>query len=118
MSITPCFYILDELAEEASKNLGALWRRDEDLYDILKQYCDIIDTIIDECNCESYKVEIDDETNNIAISIKTPWFCIPSGGHVFYELAKRTIATGFVKSEDGDNVCVKFVFPSIWRNVV
>lgn len=111
-----CFDIVSMVVEEATNRFSPLWEINKERYDILRQYCDVLDSLVTEFNGESFEVEVDDINMTIAITMECNEITIESKNHMYYSLAQRTTSFGFSVSDDG-LLCAKFVFPSIWEKV-
>lgn len=116
MSFVKCFDAVSMVVEEASKQFSPLWELDKNSYDILKQYCSVIDSLIEEFDGESLDVSVDDIKMTVGIVLECPDIVIESASHNFYKLAQRSDSVSFGVSEAG-NLNVEFVFPSVWRKI-
>lgn len=109
-----CFDVVNMVVEEATERFSPLRVLNEEWYDVLKQYCSIIDKMFEENDGIAYEVDVDEESCAVAISMECPLFSVDSKDHLFYKLIEHTIAFGFVATSDG-NIAVKFVFPTVWE---
>lgn len=114
MSLINCFDTVEMVVEEANKQFAPIWKMNKERYNILKQYCDIIDSLSAEYGGESFEVEIDDIAMTVAITMDCLDMIIDRDNQKFLSLAQRTISIGFSVSEEG-NLAIKFVFPSLWE---
>lgn len=114
MSFVKCFDAVEMVVEEANKQFAPIWKMNKERYKILKQYCDVIDSLSSEYNGESYEVEIDDIAMTVAITMDCDDMIVDQQNHKFTTLAQRTVSIGFSVSEEG-KLAVKFVFPSLWE---
>ncbi len=108
-----CFDVVSMVVNEATSQFAPLCKINEEKYEILKQYCEVIDSLVVEFDGESLDVEIDDIEMTITIKIECQDIVIKSQNHNFYSLAQRAIEFGFSATEEG-LLCAKFVFPSVW----
>lgn len=113
-NIVKCFDVVSMVVEEATKQFAPIWKLNKEKYDILKQYCQVIDDLSDEFDGISYEVNVDDIALTIAITLECQDVVIEKQSHKYYELIQRTNTFGFSVSEDG-NLNVNFVFPSVWE---
>lgn len=111
-----CFDVVSMVVDEATDQFSPLWKINKERYGILKQYCDVLDSLVEEFDGESFDVEVDDIDMTIAITMECHEITIESQNHKYYSLAQRAIAFGFSVSNNG-LLCAKFVFPSIWEKV-
>lgn len=109
-----CFDVVSMVVEEATDQFYPLWEINKERYGILKQYCDVLDSLSTEFNGESFEAEVDDVSMTVTITMECQEITIESKNHRYYSLAKRAISFGFSVSDDG-LLCAKFVFPSIWE---
>lgn len=116
MGFVKCFDVVSMVVEEASKQFSPLWELNKDSYNILKQYCSVIDSLAEEFDGESFDVFIDDIKMTVGITLECSDITIESASHNFYKLAQRSNSVSFSTSEDG-NLNVKFIFPSVWRKI-
>lgn len=116
MSFVKCFDVVEMVVEEANKQFAPFWKMNEERYEILRQYCDAIDSLSSECDGESYEVEIDDVAMTVAITMDCDVMTVDQQNHKFTALAQRTVSIGFSVSEEG-KLAIKFVFPSLWEGV-
>lgn len=117
MSNVKCYDVVEMVLDEASKQFAPLLRENEERKQILKSYCEVIDSLAEEFNAESFDVEVDDVKMTISIKMECPDITITSERHSFYELVGHAIAVHFLNGED-DLMAVEFVFPSIWEKPV
>ena len=114
-SFVKCFDAVSMVVEEATAQFAPIWKLDKEKYRILKQYCDALDVISDECDGVSFDVEVDDIAMTIAITLECQEMVIESKNHRYFSLAQRAVSFGFSVSEDG-LLNAKFVFPSVWEH--
>lgn len=111
-----CFDVVSMVVDEATDQFSQLWKINKERYEILKQYCDVLDSLVEEFDGESFNVEVDDISMTIAITMEFREITIESQNHKYYSLAKRAMSIGFSVSDNG-LLCTKFVLPSIWEKV-
>lgn len=112
-----CFEVVSMIVDEATRQFSPIWAPNEEKYNILKQYCSVIDDLAKEFNGESIEVEVDDINMTIDVSLECWDLKLESSDHIFHKLVKRSVSVGFSVSNDG-NLNVTFVFPSIWERAV
>ena len=112
-----CFDIVDSVIQEADDQFGVLFKINTEKYDILKQYCDIIDLINKEFDVEYIHVSVDEIQMTITVSIGCCDITIESNDHVIYELFKRAVSLEFSVDDDG-LLRTSFTFPSIWERTI
>lgn len=114
MSSIKCFDVVSMVVDEASSQFGKLWTVDKYKYKVLKQYCDVIDSLVAEFDCESIDVEVDDIKMTIKISLECPEVVVYSSSHKLYELISRSVSFGFSHVNE-DLLRTSIVFPSVWE---
>lgn len=115
MEIIRCYDVASTVIEEATKRFSPLWKIDEEKLDIFEEYCDAIDQLAKEFDGESFDVEVNETSMEIAVRVEcnVP-LLIKSQEDIFYELVKRAVRYSFSVSEDG-NLLVEFIFPNLWE---
>lgn len=116
-SSVKCFDVVSQVAEEATAQFSPLWEIDKEKYQILKQYCEVIDSLALEFDGESFDIEVDDIAMTFSIKLECVDMTIKSKTHRYYDLIQRADSFGFSATKNG-NLVVEFVFPSVWRKTV
>lgn len=116
MSLIKCFDVASMVIEDANERFEPLWSVNDERVDILKQYCEVIDSLSTEFNGLSFETEIDEITMEVSITLECEEMIVESLDHAFYKLVKRAIRYGFSASKEG-TLLIKFVFPSLWDKV-
>lgn len=112
MKKTKCFEVVDSVLEIANKNFAPLWRPDLRDRDILRQYCDAIDEVVDEFDGTCFEVNVDEISMYIHVELTCREITLRKGN--LLAVIERSIETKIVKR--GDEFGIHFVFPSIWRH--
>lgn len=113
MSFVKCFDVVSMVVDEATDQFSPLWVVNKDKYDVLKQYCGVLDNLAKEFDGESFEVEVDDIAMTITISMECKEMTIETANHQYYSLAQRSTSFGFSVASNG-NLVVQFTFPSVW----
>lgn len=113
MSVVKCYDVANMVIEDANERFAPLWKINTELLKVFKDYCNAIDSLVEEFGGTSFEVEVDEITMDVTVVLECDEVVIEKDNHVLYELAKRTIRYGFSVSEDG-NLLIKFVFPGLW----
>lgn len=116
MSFTKCFDVVDMVVQEATNQFKPIWKLNNNNYDILQQYCSVIDSLVKEFNGSAFDVSIIEPQMKVLITITCEDLTLKSSNHNFYRLAARADSVGFTVSEDGE-LNINFVFPSLWDKV-
>lgn len=116
-SFVKCFDVVSMVVEEATSQFAPLWKVNNERYKILKQYCEVIDSLASEFDGESFEADIDDIKMTIGIKMECKDMTIKSQTHKYYSLAQRAVSFGFSAADNG-NIVVEFVFPSVWDKAV
>jgi len=109
-----CFDAVEMVVEEANRQFSPIWEMNKDNYQILKQYCDVIDKLSKEYEGESYEVEIDDIVMTISITMDCLDMIVDKNNKELLQIAERAISIEFSTNDDG-MLSIKFVFPSLWE---
>lgn len=110
------FDVASMVLEEANQRFAPIWEPDKEKLDILKQYCEAIDTLIEEFDGESLDIEVDETQMTICVQLECEDITIETQRHRYYDLIQRSVSFGFSSTEN-DTVVLKLVFPSIWNKV-
>lgn len=111
-----CYEVVSEVLDEATNRFAPLFEEVQERRDILKQYCGVIDALIEEFNAESYDVEVDEINMSIAISIETVDMVVETTNHNLFRLIDKATSVTFSCGEDGF-LKTTFTFPSIWSHM-
>lgn len=117
MGFAKCFDVVSMVVDEATSQFAPIWKENEEKKEILEQYCEVIDSLSNEFDGESFEVDVDDIKMTISIKLECQDMTLRSKNHKYYELAQRAVSFGLSVSESG-NLVVEFVFPSIWERAV
>lgn len=112
-----CFEVVDMVVSEATKQFRPLWDLDRAAYKVLAQYCEAIDSILEEFDGEAIDVLVDDIKMTISITLTFSEMIIEDKNHLVCRLAKRCERLGFCTSEEEDMIDLAFVFPSLWIKI-
>ena len=118
MRLINCFDVVDVVVQEATERFAPVWEVNTRRYNVLKQYCSIIDSLSDRFGGESYEVEIDETKMTISIKLECLDMTIKSVTQIFYGLADQAEPANFTSNPENGNLIVEFVFPSIWKRAV
>ena len=110
-----CFDIVSMVLEDANDRFSPLFTPVAERVDILKQYCDAIDGLIDANGGEEFECEVneDDMTVTLAFVVEDIVVDRPATDK-FQQLIARSVSVT-VAPVDGDHIRVSFVFPSLWE---
>ena len=109
-----CYDVAEMVTDEASSQFGSLWKVNKEKQRVFHNLCDEIDKFAAEFNGSAFEVEVDDELMTITVSLICPEIVIRSNTHKFYSVIQRAAQIAFRKGDD-DDICVDFMFPSIWE---
>lgn len=118
MSAVKCFDVVESVTEEATQRFAPVFTENQERKDILKQYCEAIDQLIDDISGSSIEVEVDEIKMTISIAIGCEEIIIYPDNDLFYKLAERALVIKFYPDEDDQSMVMEFVFPSIWEKVI
>lgn len=110
-----CFDIVSATVEEATNQLGEYWKINEEKYDILREYCDRIDTLAERIESKSLSAEVDSISKTVSVSIEAMDVIVETKENTLHDLFERSKLVYFASS--GDNLVIKMVFPSVWDRV-
>ena len=116
-SFVKCFDAFSMVVDEATSQFAPIWKENKENKRVLAQYCEAIDSMLDEFGGESFEVDVDDVKMTITVKLECRDMTLETQKHKYYDLAQRALSFGFSVSESG-NLVVEFVFPSIWERAV
>ena len=108
-----CESVVEMVVTEASDQFKPLWKINNESYNILKQYCQAIDTIADDFNGSAYDVTIGEYKMNVIITVTVDDLISERKSDAFRQLVERAVSVRFYPT-DG-NLNIQFEFPSIWE---
>lgn len=111
-----CYDVVSMVTDEATAQFGSLWKVNENRQNELKHNCELIDSLSQECGGISYEVDIDDITMEISVAMECDELVVNDKDSVFYKLLERVKGLKFGSTDE--NLCIKFVFGSIWDRTV
>lgn len=110
-----CFDVVSVLVDDANDKFKPLWTYSEEKYNILKQYCGIIDRIAENTGAIAYGIEVGEIDMTVRVSVGYDKFQINIDENSdFYKLLPHTVSFG-ASFLDDDGLYIDFVFPSIWE---
>lgn len=112
MKTVKCFDVVNSVVEEAMNQLSKLWVLDLERLDILKQYCGVIDSVVDEFEGDSFEVEIDDITLEVHIEFACKRIEFNKKNRILLKLIGRSVSTQIKTTDDG-MLALHFMFPSL-----
>lgn len=114
MIVIKSFDVVKAVVDEFVLNSGEKYSIDEEKFDILSNYCDVIDNILKECFGEQVTVDIT-ANNRISISIILSSFIYETKfkPKAYIDLIERAIEINFDRVKE-DRLSMEFVFPSVF----
>jgi hypothetical protein len=112
MSFTKCFDVAEMVIEEATKRLSPCWDLNAESFDIFKQYCEAIDSLVKEGDAEALTVSVDELKMRVAVTLSCNGLVFKED-NILMQLTKRAINVQV--APDNDMLEVTFIFPSLWE---
>lgn len=106
-----CFDVVSMVIEDVKSECGN--KIDDEKLDILKEYCEALDTCVDRFEIESVDAEIEDNDNRIRMVLKMPDLTVEDKNDVIYQLIERSYVFNIKQANDGD-LLVTLEFPSVF----
>ena len=100
--------------EDANERFAPLFQPVQERVDFLKQYCDAFDVLIDEQEADSFNVEVDENDMTVHIDLVMMTVECSDSQPQLGQLIQRAMKFS-VKDEDGTNLRLSFVYPSLWE---
>ena len=110
--MTDCFATVSEVVSAANKRLCPPLVFDEESFDILKDYCSVIDDISEEFDGASFSAEIN-KNNTISIAFDCTDILFGKRNQKYVQLINRAISCEF-KNIGNSMLEIKLTFPSLW----
>ena len=112
-NMVKCFDIVSMIVDEQTKELP-LYKLNEEKLDILREYCEAIDTFAERFSVESISVDVNLK-NHVVITLDCadPIISDNPSKDALTQLFDRAVSVGF-STTNGENVVMEFVFPSVW----
>ena len=108
------FEVLSPVIDEASKLFAPRFVPDEERVDILKEYCGVIDKLVEETKSTIFDVEVNEYDMTILISIGLDEYIDESPKNSMYgELFERAMSIQW-EWTDEDKMMLKMKFPRVW----
>lgn len=109
-----CYDIAKMIIDESTNKFGNIYELNDDKIKEIKFCCEIIDSLYEEFEGESYTVEVDEETMNVVMTLECGEIVITSLTHDFYEFLESVEKCIFSAGEN-DRLYIKFLFSSVWE---
>lgn len=108
-----CFDIVSMVVDEQTKELF-LYKLNKEKLDILREYCEAIDTFTERFSVESIGVDVNLK-NHVVITLdcSAPIISDNPTKDALTQLFDRAVSVGF-STTNGENVVMELVFPSVW----
>lgn len=109
------FDIVDAVVQNKADELSGEYVINDESLDILSQYCDVIDNILEECFGDQITADVIDN-NLVVIEIVLSSFVYESRfkPRSYLSIIERAICVDFSRVRP-DKVSMKFVFPSVFN---
>lgn len=115
MSYKRCYDSMIELVEEASEKFGEGSILNETKFDSLKYVCNAIDRFIEEFECESYEVSVDETEKRFTIEVVTDEVVFEYGrSNEFFSLIQFLSSFSFSK-KGADCIRIVMNIDNMWR---
>ena len=115
----PSFAIVEMVLEEADRMVGERWpgyKIVDEYVSILKEYCEAIDSMIEEFGGDGFAVKIDETDLTVHISVRLESAQAVPGNTVLNDLIKRSLKFS-ASYDDGEYFVAKFIFPPLWEGL-
>lgn len=111
----PSFVIADAVLKQATERFAPEFVPDQSKIDILKNYCEVIDSIMEEevgaaftCDVNEFSMRVSLSMDLVSLTVNDP------ANDAFQRLIVRAYPTEFSASEGGEYLRVTFTFPPVW----
>ena len=110
------FSIAEMVIDAANVRFSMKYKIVPERLEILKQYCKALDELIVKCGANSFEVEIDNTDMTVHMDLMVCCVECSMQQPELGQLIQRAM-TFRVKAEDGGNLRLSFVFPSLWAAI-
>lgn len=107
------FSIAEMVIDEANDRFSGKYQIVPERLNILKQYCELFDELIENYDADSFEVEIDDEDLTVHMHLIVDAIECSAQQPQFGQLIQRAMPF-CVKTDDGKHLRLSFVYPSLW----
>lgn len=112
-----CFDAVEMVIDDANESRELLgYKLNGEKLDELEELCDIIDSLMDDCEGSGIEAEVDKSDMTVHIRIECVDLEISDKHPEFIEPFKKSKSCGFFLTED-ELLGVEFVFPGVWDKV-
>lgn len=111
------FAVFEMVLEEANERFAPLFQPVQERVDILKQYCGAVDSLLERGDGEIFECEVDEINMTVRFDFVVNDVTVNDPKHdELQQLLARALSAS-VRAEDGENIRVHLVFPSLWEKI-
>lgn len=115
MSFIKSFDTISIIVDEARERFHNLWSLNEDKMASIKSYCRDIDILIQDFDCESIEVRVDEDTMDLIVTIDFFDMTLERGtSNAFMGVIDNVKSFSF-RSDKEDTVSLSFVYDGMWK---
>lgn len=117
MSFVTCYDAVSMVLDDAAERFGQNWKLNQDALKRLKDDCKLMDSIVEEINCDSIEAEIAEDTMDLIVTLCCEDLTMCYGrSHPFFKIIQHANYFGF--RNGGENrLLVFFRFVGVFTHV-
>ena len=108
------FPVVDSVLKDANERFAPSFEPDAERVDTLRQYCSVIDGMIEEFRGDEFECEVDEIDMTVRLELVLESFTSEEPNHAVNQLISRAMSFRVDYVDDG-HIRLNFVFPSLWR---
>lgn len=112
-----CVDVVTFVTDEATKEFAPLLRESECKKSKLKEYCDIIDLIVENNHCGTIEAEVEDGGGHIRVCFSSDKFEIDPHNESIQKVYTASSKVRLYPDNDDGSVVIEFVFDGIWEDL-
>ena len=117
MKESNCWNVVNAVVMDVTDQLVMTHKLDNRLYGYLKSWCLVFDKFAEEFEGQSFSAEVMTADLSVTVSMVCPMITIYEGDHPLVSLIENIISLTF-EPVDEEYLRAKFVFPSIWGEIL
>ena len=111
--------IFEMVLDEANSRFAPIFKPNAERLSILKEYCCVIDQMIEENGGETFEVDIDENNMAIHMAIGLKEIIDEDPKHSrFLQVIQRATAFKVKNDKENEQLVVYLTFPSVWEKTV
>lgn len=115
MAYPRCSETIIGLINEATEQFGELASLNKERYESLNDICDVIDNLIDETDCKSVEVDVDEKSGQVTITIICDEVVLGQGGCAGFCGMVQLLSSFSFSKEDDNSIRIALIIDDMWE---